>query len=113
MDFPANLSSPARVPAFEARFDPLDGQDLSLERLLDEANGNSNTQYAAGGVRSSPLASTCPPSVTFTSFDQLRALLSDYFSAEVNAGRDFGLPNSDSPFNTSPQGSELSSSSSS
>lgn len=79
-----------------------------MKGLLEEDNGDCNTQCAAGGVRSSPLASTCPPSMPFTSFDQLRALLSTYFPAEVDAGSDFGLPNSDSPFITSPQGSEMS-----
>jgi hypothetical protein len=111
MEFPTNMSSPARIPAFEARLNPQDGQDLSLGMTLDESNDIYNIQYAAGGVRSSPLAS-CPPSIP-TSYDQLRALLSTCFSTEVNAGRGFGLPNSDYPFNTSYQGSELSSSSSS
>ncbi|KAF8264760.1 hypothetical protein EI94DRAFT_1737633 [Lactarius quietus] len=111
MDFSTNSSSPARIPAFEARLNPQDGQDLSLGIPLED---NANIQYAAGGVRSSSLASTCPPSVP-TSFDQLlalRALLSTCLSAEVNAGRDFGFP-SDSPFKTRSQGSGLSSSSSS
>ncbi|KAH9168473.1 hypothetical protein EDB89DRAFT_1991941 [Lactarius sanguifluus] len=112
MDFPTYLSSPARAPAFEARSNLQRGQDLPLERLLNEANGNSNTQYAAGGVCSSPFASTCSPSVPFP-LDQLRALLITYLSTDVNAGRGFGLPNTDSPFNTSSQTSELSSSSSS
>ena len=111
MDFPSNLSSPARIPAFEARLNPQDVQDLSLGMPLDGTNDNSNTQYAAGGVLSAPLASTCPPSLP-TSFDQLRALLCTYLSTEVNAGRGFGLLNTDSPFNTSSQGSELSSSTS-
>ncbi|KAH8976640.1 hypothetical protein EDB92DRAFT_1823564 [Lactarius akahatsu] len=113
MDFPTNLSSPARAPAFEARPNLQGGQDLSLERLLDEADGNSNTQHAAGGMCSSPFAFTYSPSVPSTSLDQLRALLITYLSTDVNAGRGFGLPNTGSPFNTSSQTSELSSSSSS
>ena len=112
MDFPSNLSFPARIPAFEARLSPQDGQDLSLGMPLDELNDNSNTQYAAGGVLSAPLASTCPPSLP-TSLDLLRALLCTYLPAEVNAGRGFGLPSTDSLFNTSSLGSELSSSTSS
>jgi hypothetical protein len=110
--FPTSLSSPSRIPAFEARLNPQDEQDLSLGMPLDESNANTNIQYAAGGVRSSPLASTCPPSVS-THYDQLCALLSAYLSAEVNAGRGFVLPDPDSPFDTGSQGSDLSSSSSS
>ncbi|KAH8994366.1 hypothetical protein EDB86DRAFT_1270751 [Lactarius hatsudake] len=112
MDFPTNLFSPACAPAFEARSNLQGGQDLSLERLLNEANGNSISQDAAGGV-CSPFASTCSPSVPLTSLDQLRALLTTYLSTDVNAGRGFGFPNTDSTFNTSSQTSELSSSSSS
>ena len=112
MEFLSNLSYPARIPGFETRLNPQDGQELSLEIPFDEANHISNTQYAAGGVRSSPspLPSTCPPSIPT---NQLRALLSTCFSTEVNAGRGFGIPNSDSPFISSPQGSEWSSNSSS
>lgn len=109
--FPTSLSSPSPIPAFEAHLNLQDEQDLSLGMPFDESNDNTNIQYAAGGVRSSPLASTCP-SVS-THIDQLRALLSTYLSAEVNAGRGFLLPDPDSPFNTGSQGSELSSSSSS
>ena len=113
MEFLSNLSYPARIPALEARLNHQDGQDLSLGIPFDEANHISNTQYAAGGVRSTTLPSTSPPSI-LTTDGQLRALLgTSCFSTEVNAGRGFGFPNSDYPFTTSPQGSEWSSSSSS
>ena len=113
MESLSNLSYPARIPAFDARLHDQDGQDLSLGIHFDEASHIPDTQYAAGGVRSSTLPSTCSPSI-LTSDGQLRALLStSCFSTEVNAGRGFGLPNSDYPFTTSPQGSEWSSSSSS
>jgi hypothetical protein len=92
MDFLTNMSSPSYMPAFSVHLNNQSGLDLSPKKLHDEANGNSNALSAAGSATSSPLPSTCQPTLPIynSKHDQLYDLLNAMFSTNINAGRQFG-----------------------
>ena len=98
-------TNPARIPAFEARLNPQDRQDLSLGINFDEANHISNTTLKAACAPLPFLQPAHPPSSPpMANCVLCSALL--IFPPKSTLAVVFGFPNPNYPFTTSPQGSE-------